>query len=122
MFQCAQLNPKTVIENEAVFQEFKGALTEQYVLQELVASGVDTISYWTNDAGSAEVDFIFEYDGRFVPLEVKATENLQSKSLRVFRQKHPDIHCFRASLSNFREEEWLTNVPLYSAGQMYNFG
>jgi predicted AAA+ superfamily ATPase len=116
--QMAKINPDIIIDDEKFFQEFKGALTEQFVLQEMIASGVNNISYWTNDAGTSEIDFIFEKNSRFYPIEVKATENLQSKSLRVFKDKYPQIHCYRSSLSNYREEEWMTNAPLYALKQI----
>ncbi len=110
----ANLSPNIVLDNDAFFQEFKGSLTEQFVQQELIAANAENISYWSNDVGVAELDFVFEHKGVFYPLEVKAAENLQSKSLRVFHEKHPELHCFRTSLSNFREEEWMTNIPLYA--------
>jgi predicted AAA+ superfamily ATPase len=115
--QMAKMNPDIIIDDDKFFQEFKGALTEQFVLQELVASEANNISYWTNESGTAEIDFIFEKNSQFYPLEVKATENLQSKSLRVFKEKNPQILCYRSSLSNYREEDWMTNVPLYALKQ-----
>lgn len=110
----SNLSPNIVIDNHTFFQEFKGALTEQFALQELISAGAENMSYWSNDTGVAEVDFVFEQSGIFYPLEVKATENLQAKSLRVFHEQHPEIRCFRTSLSNYREEEWMTNIPLYA--------
>lgn len=107
------LAPKTLIEREQLFNEFKGALTEQFVLQELKAGGLKNLFYWANDSGSAEVDFIFEQAGTILPVEVKASENLQSKSLKTFANKYTDIHCYRTSLSAYRQEGWMTNIPLY---------
>jgi uncharacterized protein len=114
----ANMNPNVIMDNDAFFQEFKGSLTEQFVLQELAASKVENLSYWTNENGVAELDFVFERNGNFYPLEVKATENLQAKSLRIFHEQHPNIRCFRTSLSNFREESWMTNVPLYAVSKI----
>jgi uncharacterized protein len=114
----ANMNPNVIMDNDAFFQEFKGSLTEQFVLQELAASKVENLSYWTNEVGVAELDFVFERNGNFYPLEVKATENLQAKSLRIFHDQHPNIRCFRTSLSNFREESWMTNVPLYAVSKI----
>jgi predicted AAA+ superfamily ATPase len=114
----ANMTANVIMDNDAFFQEFKGSLTEQFVLQELAASKVENLSYWTNENGVAELDFVFERNGNFYPLEVKATENLQAKSLRIFHEQHPNIHCFRASLSNFREESWMTNVPLYAINKI----
>jgi len=113
----AQLDARIILEGDKLFSEFKGALTEQFVLQQLISQGTGAPFYWTNDSGQAEVDFLFETKGVLFPLEVKAAENLQSKSLQVFHEKHKDIHCYRTSLSGFREEKWLTNVPLYAFPQ-----
>jgi len=110
----AQLDVRIILEGDKLFREFKGALTEQYVLQQLVTQGIGTPLYWTNESGQAEVDFLFETRGELHPLEVKAAENLQSKSLLVFHDKHPDVHCYRTSLSGYRQEKWLTNIPLYA--------
>jgi predicted AAA+ superfamily ATPase len=107
------LNPQTILEKEQLFTEFKGALTEQFVLQELKATGQKQLFYWANDSGSAEIDFIFESHNTIIPLEVKASENLQAKSLKTFALKYPEIHCYKTSLSDYREESWVTNVPLF---------
>ena len=112
------LNPKTIIEKEQLFNEFKGALTEQFVLQELKATGLKQLYYWANDSGSAEIDFIFENLNTIIPLEVKASENLQAKSLKTFALKYPEIHCYKTSLSDYRQESWVTNVPLYGAREI----
>ena len=106
------IHPQILIDKELLFNEFKGALTEQFVLQELKASGQKQLFYWANDSGSAEIDFIFEKENVLIPLEVKASENLQSKSLKTFADKYPEIHCYRTSLSDYRLESWMTNVPL----------
>jgi hypothetical protein len=113
------INSRTLIEKEQLFTEFKGALTEQFVLQEFKSKGMKQIYYWANDTGSAEVDFLLEFENKILPIEVKASENLQSKSLKTFSSKYPDIHCFRASLSNFRNENWMTNIPLYGVKQLF---
>jgi predicted AAA+ superfamily ATPase len=82
-------------------------------VQELKSQGVKNLFYWANDSGGAEVDFILENEQQIIPLEVKASENLQAKSLKIFHNKHPEITCFRTSLSDYREESWMTNLPLY---------
>ena len=112
----ANLNQKVLLEENVLFNEFKGALTEQYVLQELIQNRKNQFHYWSNDNGSAEIDFIFENNCHIIPLEVKAGENLQAKSLKTFSIKHPEIHCYRTSLSNYRQENWITNIPLYGIG------
>ena len=114
----ANLGPQTLIQGDALFQEFKGSLTEQYVAQQLTSEKLNSLCYWANDSGSAEVDFMLEIAGIIVPIEVKATENLQAKSLKTFAQKNPEIHCYRTSLSNYKMESWVTNVPLYAIQQL----
>lgn len=109
----ANINPMIILNNNEFFEEFKGALTEQFALQELIANSAENLCYWTSENGGAEVDFIFENNGKILPLEIKANENLQAKSLKIFYDKHPKIKCYRSSLSNYREESWLTNIPLY---------
>lgn len=110
----ANLNPKSILEKETLFQEFKGSLTEQFVCQQLISKNRKQLFYWTSETGSAEVDFLVEKENKIIPLEVKASENLQAKSLKIFAQKNPSIHCWRSSLSNYREESWLTNLPLFA--------
>lgn len=110
----ASIHPQVLLQEDLFFQEFKGSLTEQYVLQELIAGGGDNISFWSNSQGNAELDFVFEKKGIIYPLEVKASENLQAKSLKIFANKYPSIHCYRTSLSNYRRESWMSNIPLYA--------
>ena len=108
------LSAKTLLEGDVVFTEFKGALTEQFVLQELIGSGMDAVYYWAVDDGSsAEVDFLIQIDNDIIPIEVKAEENLQSKSLRTYSQKYSPKKAVRVSMSDYRDEGWLVNTPLY---------
>lgn len=110
----SDLDFKSLLEGTKVFEEFKGALTEQYVLQEIVACGI-TPFYWSSD-GKAKVDFVFKHDSDILPLEVKATENLQGKSLKVYSEKFKPKVCIRTSTKDYREESWLKNIPLYAIG------
>ena len=87
----------------------------RYVCQQLVARG-ETPFYWSSDTGRAELDFAVERGGVPVGIEVKAAENLQAKSLKVARDKFGLDLCIRTSLSGFRDEGWLVNVPLWSIG------
>ena len=108
------LSAKTLLEGDVVFTEFKGALTEQFVLQELIGLGMDAVYYWAVDDGSsAEVDFLIQIDNDIIPIEVKAEENLQSKSLRTYSQKYSPKKAVRVSMSDYRDEGWLVNTPLY---------
>jgi predicted AAA+ superfamily ATPase len=108
------LDVRTLLEGSRVFTEFKGALTEQYVLQEMAANGI-TPYYWSS-SGTAEVDFIFKCGPGIYPLEVKAEENLQSKSLKLYRDRFNPPVSLRASMRDYREESWLINIPLYAIG------
>lgn len=111
----AHLPASAVLDDSALFTEFKGSLTEQYVLGELVAEGYDPV-YWSANAGRAEVDFAVEDGGAPLAIEVKAAENLQAKSLKVARERFCLERCVRTSLSGYRDEGWLVNVPLWAIG------
>jgi len=104
----------TLLNSNEVFTEFKGALTEQYVLQQLCSIDDLVINYWSADRSSAEVDFLIQVHGKVIPIEVKAEENLQSKSLRVYSEKFSPAISVRTSMSDYRRQDWLMNVPLYS--------
>lgn len=107
------LDNRTLLEGNAVFQEFKGALTEQFVLQQLKTMKDMRIFYWSAEKSEAEVDFILQSGGRIVPLEVKAEENLRAKSLKSYRERYSPTLSIRASMSNYRRDDWLLNIPLY---------
>jgi predicted AAA+ superfamily ATPase len=108
------LDVRSLLEGNALFEEFKGALTEQYVLQQLVVSKENSVYYWSAGNSRGEIDFLLQIKGRVIPLEVKAAENLHAKSLRVYYQKYQPESAIRTSLSDYRKEEWMTNVPLYA--------
>lgn len=108
------LDKKTLLEGNRIFQEFKGALTEQYVLQQLMADEDYRIFYWSAENARAEVDFLVQKAGKIYAWEVKAEENLQAKSLKIFTDKFSVDNIFRTSMSNYREESWMTNIPLYA--------
>jgi predicted AAA+ superfamily ATPase len=108
------IDARSLLEGSRFFGQFKGALTEQYVLQQLLARGKVRPFYWSAEKSTGEIDFIFQFENHVVPLEVKAAENLQAKSLRNYCQKYSPRQAVRTSLSNFRREEWLVNVPLYA--------
>ena len=108
------LDLKTLLDGNKAFEEFKGALTEQYVFQQLIAGGGITPFYWSAENGMAEIDFVFQIGGDIVPLEVKAAENLKAKSLKSYRRKYAPGLSVRASMSDYRQEDGLINVPLYA--------
>ncbi|OGF45397.1 MAG: ATPase [Candidatus Firestonebacteria bacterium RIFOXYA2_FULL_40_8] len=107
------LDAKTLLEGSKVFTEFKGALSEQYVFQELRNLKDLQISYWAAEKGTAEVDFVVQSEGVVVPVEVKAEENLKSKSLKSYRDLYKPSIAVRASMSGFKRENGLVNIPLY---------
>jgi predicted AAA+ superfamily ATPase len=108
----ANVDQKIILEKNAILTEFKGALTEQYVCQQLYIK--TKLFYWTAQNATAELDFIFQDKNDIIPVEVKAEENLKSKSLKVFVEKYDNKHAIRTSMSPYRKEFWLTNIPLYA--------
>jgi predicted AAA+ superfamily ATPase len=119
MAAMAALDAKTLLKGSKIFEEFKGALTEQFVFQQLVQNERLVIVYWASDSLKAEIDLLVQYSNEVIPIEVKATENLQAKSLKTFCQKHNPETAIRTSLSDYRAETWLTNVPLYAIGNYF---
>lgn len=107
------LSPKIILKGNAVFTEFKGALTEQYVCQELKSRGGLPIFYWSADRGTSEIDFIIQAEDKVIPIEVKAEENLKSKSLKVYQDKFSPTLAVRTSLSDFRDDANMHNIPLW---------
>lgn len=111
---ASNLYKSTVVQKTRLFTEYKGALTENFVCQSLRANGIDNLHYWTSRNSGAEVDFVYDYAGKIVPVEVKAEENLRSKSLHAFIDSYQLGRGLRLSLSGYREQDWLVNVPLYA--------
>ena len=107
------LHQRTLLDGNALFVEFKGALTEQYVAQELHAAGYP-LYYFATERSTGEIDFMLQAPGSVIPVEVKAEENLRAKSLRAFCEKYHPKHAVRTSMSDFREQDWMTNIPLYN--------
>ena len=114
----SRLNARILLEGDSLFEEFKGALTEQYVLQQLVVNEENDIFYWSAERGTAEIDFLVQMDDKIVPIEVKAEENLQAKSLKLFVQKYDIKYAVRTSMSDYRDQGWMVNYPLYSVGRL----
>jgi len=105
---------QTLIQGNDLFLQFKGALTEQFVMQQLQVTELDKITYWTNERSTSKVDFVVQKAGRVIPIEVKAEINVKAKSFKFFCDKYkPDI-ALRFSLKDYKEESWMTNVPLYA--------
>jgi predicted AAA+ superfamily ATPase len=112
------IDAKTLLEGNSIFTEFKGSLTEQYVFQQLVGNKDLVVYYWSAERSTAEVDFIIQHKGLVFPLEVKAEENLRSKSLNVYQEKFSPPVTIRTSMSDFRKQDWLTNLPLYAISEL----
>lgn len=108
------LSPKILLDGNDLFTEFKGALTEQYVCQQIKTLENLSIYYYTNDRGSCEVDFVVDTGERTVPVEVKAEVNLKAKSLKTYYEKYQPEISIRTSMADYRPEEWLMNLPLYA--------
>ena len=114
----AGLSPRTLLDGNSLFTEFKGALTEQYVCQQLKTIDDIAVYYYTNDRGSCEIDFVIDTGNQVVPVEVKAEVNLRAKSLKTYREKFSPEICVRTSMADYKKEEWLINLPLYAVGQV----
>ena len=114
----ANIDATTIIDGNEIFVEFKGSLTEQFVLTELKTNTDVPIFYWSADKGIAEVDYIIQLGKNNIPIEVKSSENLQAKSLKSFVQKYDTQINVRTSMTNYKKEEWLINIPLYMIGNI----
>jgi predicted AAA+ superfamily ATPase len=110
----AKIPMKTILDGNAIFTEFKGALTEQFVIQQLLLNKENDIYYWTNDNSTAEVDFVIQNEEEIIPIEVKSEVNVKSVSFKFFCEKYKPAKAIRASLADYKQEEWMTNVPLYA--------
>ncbi len=106
---------QTLLDGNALFTNFKGAMTEQYVLQELVAAGIVPY-YWTSDSGNAEVEFVVQGDTATFPIEAKAGINTKAKSLKVFRELFRPPYAIRTSLNPHGEGQFTKDIPLYAMG------
>lgn len=107
--------PEQILIGDNVFEEYKGAFTENYVLQQLKSLPRTFVYYYSNDNSTLEIDFVVQHDAHVIPIEVKAEENLRAKSLRQFVTDNTGLHGVRFSMSDYRDQDWLTNVPLWAA-------
>lgn len=108
------LTKQTILQGNSIFSEFKGSLAEQFVLQHLKTRPFFQVFYWSSDTSIGELDFVIQNNDRVIPVEVKAEENLKAKSLKSFFEKFNPTMSVRTSMSDYREESWLVNVPLYA--------
>lgn len=105
---------QSLLNGNMLFSDFKGALIEQFVLQQMKTNQTLSIYYWSADNSRGEIDFLVQQEEKVIPIEVKAEENLQAKSLRMFVERNPGLKGCRFSMSPYREQDWLVNYPLYS--------
>lgn len=112
------LSQRTLLDGNDLFAEFKGALTEQYVCQQLKTVDGLSLYYYTNDRGSCEVDFVIDNGDHIIPVEVKAEVNLKAKSLKTYREKFKPEMSVRTSMSDYKEEDWIVNLPLYAVEEI----
>lgn len=110
----SELDKESVVEGNDIFTEFKGALTEQFVLQEILATTLYTPFYFSGEKSTYETDFLIQKGKNIVPIEVKSEENLKSKSLKFYCEKFKPEYAVRTSMSNFREQDWMSNIPLWA--------
>lgn len=111
----SKLKTKTLAEGNTLFEEFKGSLTEQFVFQQILLNDETTINYYLFDNGRYELDFVIETeDGGLIPVEVKAGESMSSSSFKIYCERQKPVTAIRTSLANYKEESWMTNLPLYA--------
>ena len=115
------LRQQTLLSGNDLFVEFKGALTEQYVLQQLISNSALKLYYYTNDRGSCEIDFLIDTGNAIIPLEVKAEINLKAISLKTYREKYNPIFAVRSSMADYHNENGLLDLPLYAVSQLEPF-
>lgn len=110
----SELDAETLLEGNSIFVEFKGALTEQYVLQQIISDTQYKPYYYAGEKSTYEVDFLIQKGKAIVPIEVKAEENLRAQSLRFYNDKFQPAYAIRTSMADYREQDWLINLPLYA--------
>jgi predicted AAA+ superfamily ATPase len=114
----SNLSPRTIIDGDLLFTEFKGALTENYVAQEFIATKQQPPYYWTSE-GIAEIDFLIEEEHEICPLEVKAGASQKKKSLLVYQQKYAPAKLARSTTMNLKQDGAITNYPLYFISRFF---
>lgn len=108
------LEAKTILGKYEIFQEFKGAIAEQYVLQQFKTIDDMPIYYWTNETSRSEVDFVIQRESKVIPVEVKAATNLKARSLKIYLEQFKPELAIRTSLADYKKTENLVDIPLYA--------
>ena len=121
LMAMTDMDAQVIIDGNRIFTEFKGALTEQYVLQQLIALDHIEPYYYSTANSSGEIDFLLQGRTSIIPLEVKAEENLRAKSLKAFCEKYKPKYAVRMSMSDYRKQEWMTNIPLYNIDRIKEY-
>ena len=109
----SNIRPEIILEGNRIFTEYKGALTEQFVHQQMTQKKYEGLYYWTNDRSTAEVDFVIQNRNMIIPIEVKAETNVHAKSFKLFCEKYNLKSAIRTSMLPYKDESWMTNIPLY---------
>lgn len=110
----ADVQPSQVLINNNVFKEYKGGMTEQYVLQQMKSKGIEGIYYHTTDQSRLEIDFLIQREGELLPIEVKAGGNVRSNSLSMLLQSRKELRAERYSMLPYKEQDSMTNIPMYA--------
>lgn len=108
------LDAKTILDRYEIFQEFKGAMAEQYVLQQFKTIKDLPVYYWTNETSRSEVDFVIQINSKVVPVEVKAATNLKARSLKIYMEQFKPELALRTSLADYKKTDNLIDLPLYT--------
>ena len=115
----SEMEPAQMLISNKVMTESKGAFTENYVLCQLLCQQDIFTYYYSRDDARLEIDFVAQHNGAITAIEVKAEENLRSKSLRTFTDSHADLQAVRFSMSPYKEQEWMRNIPLYAVEESF---
>ena len=115
----SEIEPAQMLLSNDSLTECKGALTENYVLCQMKCIDELYTYYYSREDSKLEVDFVVQHNGKVTPIEVKAEENLRSKSLKTFMSSHTDLMAIRFSMSKYKEQEWMKNVPLYGIPSVF---
>lgn len=119
MGAMADVDSKDILVADDMLREYKGAFTELYALTQMMPFDLPTYYYSANDS-RIEIDFLVQFSGRIIPIEVKAEENVKSKSLKTYVDKHPQLHALRISMLPYRQEAWMENIPLYAVEAFFH--
>lgn len=116
----SEMEPAQMLISNKAMVESKGAFTENYVLCQLLCQQDIFTYYYSREDSRLEIDFLAQHKGTIIPIEVKAEENLRSKSLRTFIKDHSDLKAIRFSMSPYKEQDWMRNIPLYGVGESFS--